>query len=234
MNRIKVILWDIDGTLLNFHMAEKAAIRALFARFGLGICTDEMLQRYSVINAGYWKKLEKGEMSKPQILTARFETFFREYGLDTGRVADFNAAYQLALGDTVCFYPGGLEAVKALKGIVKQYAVTNGTLVAQQKKLAASGLDKLLDGVFISDVIGIEKPNIGFFHAVWESIGAYDPNEVLIVGDSLTSDIKGGNNAGIKTCWFNPNRAPAPEDLRIDYDIAQLWEVPGICGCKMP
>ena len=228
--RFKVILWDIDGTLLNFHIAEKTAIRALFAKFGLGECTEEMLARYSVINAGYWKQLETGELTKPQVLTGRFETFFREYGLDTGCVANFNAAYQLALGDTVCFNPGGLEAVKLLKGKVRQYAVTNGTLVAQRKKLAASGLDTLLDGVFISDVIGIEKPNIGFFTAVWEKIGSFAPDEILIIGDSLTSDIKGGNNAGIKTCWFNPDHSPAPEDLRIDYDIAELWEVPGICG----
>lgn len=230
MRNFKVILWDIDGTLLNFHMAEKAAIRTLFARFGLGVCTDEMLGRYSIINAGFWKRLETGELTKPQVLRGRFETFFREYGLDTGCVADFNDAYQLALGDTVCFNSGGLEAVKALKGQVRQYAVTNGTLVAQKKKLAASGLDALLDGVFISDEIGIEKPNIGFFEAVWKKIGTFAPDEVLIVGDSLTSDIKGGNNAGIKTCWFNPNRSPAPADLRIDYEITELREVPEICN----
>lgn len=232
MANFKVVLWDIDGTLLNFHMAEKAAIRALFARFGLGSCTDEMLKHYSTINAGYWKKLEKGELTKPQILIGRFETFFREYGLDISCAPAFNEAYQLALGDTVCFNPGGLEAVKALKGKVRQYAVTNGTLVAQRKKLAASGLDALLDGAFISDVIGIEKPNIGFFQAVWKEIGNFSPDEVLIVGDSLTSDIKGGNNAGIKTCWFNPNRSPAPADLQIDYDIQELGEVLKICESK--
>ena len=225
----KVILWDIDGTLLNFHLAEKAAISTLFTRFQLGICTEQMLQRYSVINAGYWKKLETGELSKPQVLIGRFKTFFQEFDLDTSCAEAFNEAYQLALGDTVCFNPGGLEAVRALKGKVLQYAVTNGTLVAQRKKLAASGLDQLLDGVFISDVIGIEKPNIGFFQAVWNQIGSYDPQEVLIIGDSLTSDIRGGNNAGIRTCWFNPEGLPAPEDLRIDYNIRDLSETIPIC-----
>lgn len=230
MSRINVVLWDIDGTLLNFHIAEKTAIRALFQKFGLGICTEDMLQDYSRINAVYWKRLERGEMTKPQILTGRFETFFGKYGLDTGCVADFNAAYQLALGDTICFNPGGLEAVQALKGSVLQCAVTNGTRIAQRKKLMISGLDSLFDAVFISDEIGIEKPNIGFFDAIWEKIGLFDPEEVLIVGDSLTSDIKGGNNAGIKTCWFNPERSPAPADLRVDYDITELSEVPKICG----
>ena len=230
MQKIKVVLWDIDGTLLDFHAAEAVAIKSLFLKFGLGICTDEMLKDYSAINTSYWKRLETGELTKTQILTGRFETFFRKYGLNTDCVADFNAAYQLALGDTVRFFPGGLETVQALKGKILQCAVTNGTLVAQRKKLAASGLDQLFDAVFISDVVGIEKPNIGFFDAIWAQIGTFDPNEVLIVGDSLTSDIRGGNNAGIRTCWFNPKGFPAPNDLRIDHTISNLDQVPAICG----
>ena len=230
MGNYKVVLWDIDGTLLNFHIAEKKAICTLFERFNLGICTDQMLQRYSIINSGYWKRLERGEMTKDQILVKRFETFFQEFGLDTSCIADFNAAYQLALGDTICYNPGGLEAVQALKGHALQYAVTNGTLVAQRKKLAASGLEQLLDGAFISDEIGIEKPNLGFFEAVWNQIGYYPPESVLIIGDSLTSDIQGGNNAGIATCWFNPNGIPAPEGLRVDHTVSSLEQIPALCG----
>lgn len=230
MKRIKVVLWDIDGTLLDFHAAEAAAIKALFQKFGLGICTDAMLQDYSTINTSYWKRLETGELTKPQVLTGRFTEFFSKYGLDTSCVTAFNDAYQLALGDTVLFFPSGLETVQLLKGKVLQCAVTNGTLIAQQKKLAASSLDKLLDAVFISDVIGIEKPNIGFFNAIWDAMGNYDPEEVLIIGDSLTSDIQGGNNAGIKTCWFNPKGSPAPDNLRIDYMITELHEIAAICG----
>lgn len=230
MSQIKAVLWDIDGTLLNFHKAEAAAIHTLFDKFGLGICTEEMLQDYSRINVSYWQRLETGELTKPQVLTGRFEEFFRKYGLDTACVPEFNTAYQLALGDTVCFYPGGWEAVQQMKGKVLQCAVTNGTLAAQKKKLAASGLDQLLDAIFISDEIGVEKPNPGFFQAVWDRIGHYAPDEVMIVGDSLTSDIRGGNNAGILTCWFNPNGSPAPADLRIDYEIKELSAVPIICG----
>lgn len=226
---IRVILWDVDGTLLDFHSAEAAAIRALFQKFGLGICTDAMLADYSAINAGFWRKLESGELTKPQVLTGRFETFFRKYGLDTGCVEAFNAAYQLALGDTVCFCPNALETLHACKGRMLQCAVTNGTAVAQKKKLAASGLDQIFDYIFISDEIGIDKPNLAFFDAVWQKIGAFDPKEVLIVGDSLTSDIRGGNNAGIQTCWYNPKGLPLPEDLRIDYDIRDLSQVLEIC-----
>ena len=219
---IKVILWDIDGTLLSFKLAERAAIRACFERFGLGEITDGMLAEYSAINARYWKRLELGELTKPQVLRGRFEEFFRAYGLDTGCVDDFNAEYQVRLGETVVFNDNAKELVERLRGRVRQYAVTNGTLVAQRGNLKKSGLDRLLDDVFISDVVVVDKPGKAFFDAFFGAIGTYEPDEVLIVGDSLTSDIKGGNNAGILCGWYNPNGAPVPEDLRVDYDIRDL------------
>ena len=221
---IRVILWDIDGTLLDFAAAEREAIRGCFATFGLGECTDEMLARYSVINRQHWEKLERKELTKPQVLIGRFEVFFAEEGL-VADCAAFNDEYQIRLGDTVCFHDDGYELVQQLKGRVRQYAVTNGTKVAQQRKLRNSGLDVLLDGVFISEDIGAEKPDIAFFHPVWETIGPYAPDEVLIVGDSLTSDMQGGNNAGIRCCWYNPKGVPAPEHLKIDYNIRDLREI---------
>ena len=226
---IKVILWDIDGTLLNFEEAEKHAIRTCFAQFGLGECTDGMLADYSGINRVYWQKLERGEMSKPEILVGRFMTFFEKYGLDTSCAPAFNAQYQISLSDTICFNPNGLEVVTALRGKLKQYAVTNGTKIAQQRKLERSGLDKLFDGVFISEDIGIEKPGVEFFHRIWAQIGPYDPSEVMIVGDSLTSDIQGGNNAGILCCWFNPAGKEAGSQLRIDYEIQDLEQILSVC-----
>lgn len=219
---IKAILWDIDGTLLSFKMAERAAIRACFEKFGLGELTDEMLAEYSAINASYWKRLELGELTKQQVLRGRFEEFFTAYGLDISCVDDFNAEYQVRLGETVVFNDNGRELVQRLRGKVKQYAVTNGTLVAQRGKLKNSGLDQLLDDVFISDVVGVEKPGKGFFDAVFATIGDYEREEVLIVGDSLTSDIQGGNNAGILCGWYNPGGEPVPEGLRVDYDIRDL------------
>ena len=225
MSNIKVILWDIDGTLLNFEEAERYAIRACFAKFSLGECTDDMLADYSKINRGYWQRLERGELTKPQVLEGRFTEFFGKYGLDTGCAAAFNAQYQISLGDTFCFHENGLETVQSLQGKVKQYAVTNGTRIAQERKLRVSGLADLLDGVFISEEVGIEKPGIGFFQRVFGQIGTYAPGEVMIVGDSLTSDIQGGNNAGILCCWFNPQGKPAPDSLCIDYTISDLSQI---------
>jgi len=222
---IKVILWDIDGTLLNFKIAEKCAIQSCFDMFGLGVCTEEMLSRYSRINAGYWKRLEAGEITKEQVLVGRFEEFFQKEGFSFSKVREFNDEYQIRLGDTVCFHDNGYELVKQLKGRVKQYIVTNGTQTAQERKLKKSGLDQLVDGVFISDVIGIEKPGIGFFDAVWREIGHYEKDEVMIVGDSLTSDIQGGNNAGILCCWYNPEKLKNTLGLRIDYEIQDLQTI---------
>ncbi len=222
---IKVILWDIDGTMLNFEEAEKIAIRKCFAKFELGECTDEMLHTYSGINQKYWEKLERGEMTKSEILVGRFVDFFTVSGMDVSKAVPFNEEYQIRLGDTAVFYEGGLETVKALKGKVLQCAVTNGTKTAQNLKLKNSGLVQLLDHIFISEEMGIEKPGIGFFNKVFDVIGDYAKDEILIVGDSLTSDIQGGNNAGIKTCWFNLNGKKNELGLRVDYEIRSLSEV---------
>ena len=224
----KVILWDVDATLLNFEKAEEAGIRGCFEKYNLGECTDEMLENYKVINRGYWQAMERGEIEKPVLLVKRFEDFLNAYGLDSSVAAGFNELYQILLGETVVFYENALETVQALKGKVLQCAVTNGTKVAQDGKLRNSGLDKEFDHVFISEVVGVEKPNKGFFDAVFAEIGEFNKDEVLIVGDSLTSDIQGGVNAGIKTCWFNPKGVANTSMLKPDYEIRDIGEVPEI------
>ena len=222
------ILWDVDGTLLDFRAAEKAAVMALFREFSLGECTDEMVRRYSQINEVFWQRLERNELTKPRILVGRFEQFFTEIGVPASLAPAFNDRYQLALGDTIVFRDDSINIVRSLQGKVKQYAVTNGTVAAQNKKLTNSGLKELLDGAFLSEGIGAEKPNLAFFDAVFEAIRPTDLSKILIIGDSLTSDIRGGNNAGIRTCWYNPDRLPAPPGYRIDYTVSDLCEVPDL------
>ena len=222
---IDTVLWDVDGTLLDFNAAERAAIRTLFAEFGLGECTDAMLARYSQINTRFWQKLERNELTRPQVLLGRFEQFFGEYGIDPQIVPDFNQRYQLTLGDTIVFKDDSPAIIKALKGRVRQYVVSNGTVAAQTKKLEKSKLKELMDGVFLSEELGVDKPDTGFFEKVFSAIHADDLSKILIVGDSLTSDIQGGMNAGIKTCWYNPGRKPVPEDYRVDYSVSDLHEL---------
>lgn len=222
---IKTLLWDIDGTLLNFEKAEKYAIGKCFEIFGIGECTDEMISEYSKINKSYWERLERGEITKPQVLRGRFEEFFKSENIDFNRIDDFNGEYQVRLGDKIFFCDNAYELVKNLKGRVRQYAVTNGTYLAQSRKLAQSGLGEIFDDVFISDKVGYEKPSIEFFDAVREKIGDFDKNEVMIIGDSLSSDMKGGNNAGILCCWYNPDGAENKNGIHIDYEIKNLNEI---------
>lgn len=222
---INTILWDIDGTLLDFHAAEREAIKTLFTKFELGECTDEMIQRYSKINRSYWERLERGEVTKPQVLVGRFEDFFASAGIDTSIAPEFNKAYQLSLGDTIVFCDDSYNIVKSLKGKVKQYAVSNGTVVAQTKKLRLSGLGELFDGVYLSEDLGVEKPNVEFFDKVFADVGPIKKDEVIIVGDSLTSDICGGNNAEILTCWYNPNQLRCFGDYKIDYEITDIHQI---------
>lgn len=222
---IKTILWDVDGTLLDFSAAERTAIRTLFNEFGLGECTDEMLTRYAAINTRFWERLERNEITKPQVLIGRFEQFFGEFGIDKSIAAPFNERYQSCLGDTIVYRDDSIRLIEYLRGRVQQYVVSNGTIVAQTKKLERSGLGERMDGVFLSERLGAEKPNPAFFEKIFESIRPDDLSQVMIVGDSLTSDIRGGMNAGIVTCWYNPEGKPVPEGYRVDFMISHLFDL---------
>ena len=232
MRQYRYLLWDIDGTLLDFHAAERAAFETLFAKYELGPLTDEMMERYIAINIRYWQALERNELTKPQVLIGRFIEFFTTEGLDVSKAEAYNDDYQLALGDTVVFCDDAYERMKALKesGRYVLAAVTNGTKAAQEKKLRTSGLGEFFDHVFISEDIGIEKPNVALYEKIFHTMGVEDRSEVLAIGDSLTSDIRGGNNAGVDTCWYNPKHQELTGDYRVTYEIADLRELDGILG----
>lgn len=227
MAGFKYLLWDIDGTVLDFLAAEKAAIKAMFRKYGYGVCTDEMVERYSAINVKYWRELEKGKMTKAEILTGRFREFFALEGIEAD-VDSFNQDYQLALGDTIIFIDGALDMLKKEKGRYVLIAITNGTKRAQSKKLKVSGLDQIFDYIFISEDVGEEKPSAGYFEKVIDTAGITDRSEALVIGDSLTSDITGGIRAGIATCWFNPDGSPNNKGVIPDMEIKSLYELEGI------
>ena len=227
---IQTILWDIDGTLLDFRASEREAIASCFSVFGLGTCTDEMTARYSAINLRYWKMLERGEVTKPDLLVNRFRDFFTLEGIDFSGYAAFNDEYQIRLGDTIVFRDNSFALVSSLRGRVRQYAVTNGTSRAQERKLARSGLDRIFDGVFISDAVGYEKPAAGFFDHVLSAIGPVRRRETMIVGDSLTSDMRGGADAGLVCVWYDPESSGDTMGVPVDFIIRDLNEVPGLLG----
>lgn len=198
-----------------------------FDKFGLDIGDDEALEVYKNINDKYWKMLEKGEMTREEILTGRFEEFFDLYDIayDDRLVNDFNLFYQEELGKQVFFNDNALEVLQKLGKDYKQYAVTNGSKVAQSGKLKNSGLDKVFDGVFISEDLGYDKPSLEYFDLVFESIGSKNRDEYILIGDSLTSDMLGSNNAGIRNIWYNPEDLDNDLGIRIDYTIHKLDKV---------
>lgn len=222
---IKYVLWDVDGTLLNFHLAEENAIRACFDEYGLGDLSEEGLNDYRKINNKYWKALEKGKIRRIEVLEGRFREFFQKYGYDTSIVSDFNISFQENLGKTYVFNNKAYETVNKLGEKYKQYAATNGSSIAQEGKLKGAGLESIFEDVFISERIGYEKPSKKFFDYIFNTIGSRDTSEYLIIGDSLTSDIRGGRNAGIKTVWFNPDKEEKDKDIDFDYEVNNLEEV---------
>lgn len=225
MKKYKYLLWDIDGTVLDFLAAERAAIRMLFEKYNFGFCSDEMLKRYSEINKKFWQALERNEMSKSEILVERFREFFEKEGFDVNLAESFNSDYQLALGETIAFCDDAKNILLKEKEKFVLVAITNGTKVAQTKKLKNSGLDKIFDFIFISEDVGYEKPNKEFFDCVVKTVHIEDLSEVLIIGDSLTSDILGGKNICVDTCWYNPAEKENKSDILPTFCIKNLNEL---------
>lgn len=221
----KYLLWDIDGTIIDFLSTEKAAIKALFIKYGFGECSDEKVAEYSKINIGYWEKLERGEMTKPEILVERFRDFFAKNGIDVSLAEQFNDDYQYELGETHEMYDNADEVLANLMGEYVLAAVTNGTKLAQTKKLRDTGLDRIFDYVCISEDIGYEKPDRKYFDKVFEIMKIEDKKKVLIIGDSLTSDILGGINAGIDTCWYNQKGIDNNKGYSPTYEISNLNQI---------
>ncbi len=225
--RYDIILWDVDGTLLDFPYSQSYALKACMADQGY-IIDDAMVARYSQINDSWWKRLELSEVTKDELLLGRFIDFFREYGFPLDKVREVQPAYQVYLGNVYRYLENSLEVCKALEGKCRQFAVTNGMAMTQRSKLQLSGFTALFEDIFISGEIGYEKPHKEFFDAIFDKLQITDKSRILIVGDSLSSDMKGGKNAGIDTCFYNPLGKivnVTKEELPITWEIKKLEEI---------
>ncbi|MDE6641940.1 MAG: YjjG family noncanonical pyrimidine nucleotidase [Acetatifactor sp.] len=229
MNQFTTILWDVDGTLLDFLYSQKYAITKCFRSIGREI-TEEQIQRYSKINDGYWKRLELGEVTKEQLFTGRFVELFHEYRIENIDVEAFAQEYQEALGSVFSYLDDSLEVCRTLQGRVRQYVVTNGATATQRGRLELSGLAAVMDDLFISEEVGVPKPYRAFFDYVMAHIEEKDKSRILIVGDSISSDIKGGIQAGIATCWYRPEGTAKDSVYRPDYEISDLHALFDILG----
>ncbi len=220
---IKNLLWDVDGTLLDFKAAEAYGMKICLQEIGVQL-NAEMLASYSAINRSWWEKYERGEVTQEVLRRGRLHDFFAKYCISYTEYDHFNMRYQEALGEAVFPLEDSVRLLQELRPRFRQYIVTNGSKQAQEKKLQKSGINQLADGIFISESIGYQKPSAAFFAAVQAQTG-YLQEETLIIGDSLTSDMQGGNNAGILCCWYHPEATSCKKEIRIDYEIRSLWEL---------
>ncbi len=220
---IKHLFLDLDDTILDFHKAERIAIARTFESFGLEP-TEAVLARYHVINRIHWERLERGEETRTQVLQNRFADLFSEMGM-TADPAAIAKAYENNLGIGHYFLPGAQEAVQSLHCKYKLYLASNGTAVVQDRRLESAGLNPYFDGIFISQRVGFDKPAKEFFEAAFATIPDFNPEQAMMVGDSLTSDILGGIRAGLKTCWVNADHRPGSPAIEPDYEIESITKL---------
>lgn len=226
MKRYQAILWDVDDTLLDFKKSEKSGIYTCFEKRGLYI-DDAIAKRFSVINDSFWKRFEKKELTKVEVQRGRFIQLFEELNIsDKVDVEEIRLEYEKLLGEIWYYKENSKELLEKLDRMgYRQYAITNGTKKVQDMKLKSSGFDRIFKDIFISDVIGIPKPQKGFFDYVLSAIGDIDKSEMLIVGDSLSSDMRGGAENGIDTCWYNPEQGQNEQKVPVTYEIRKLDDV---------
>lgn len=223
---IRNVLFYLDDTLFDFHKAEKIALTKTLVHFGIDP-TEETLALYSTINAAHWKRLELGEISREEVKVGRYRELFKTIGIECDPVKA-TAYYESMLAIGHYFMPGAPELLEELYRKYRLYIVSNGTAKVQEGRIGSSGIAKYMDGIFISQILGANKPDKQFFDICFAEIPDFSLSETVIIGDSLSSDIKGGINAGITTVWFNPKGIENDNDIKPDYTIKELSEVPGL------
>ncbi|GGH86545.1 YjjG family noncanonical pyrimidine nucleotidase [Pullulanibacillus pueri] len=228
MNMYKHIIFDLDDTILNFQEAQKVALKEIITRYKLPY-TEETIACYKQINNTLWHQFEEGVISQNDIFTNRFSLFLKEFQIiEDG--AQVEAFYREHLNEGHKTMPHAREALKALKQKgFKLYIGTNGVGVTQRKRLKDAHLENYFEALFVSDEMGVQKPHAAFFTYIFEALGTDQKENVLMVGDRLTSDVQGAVNAGIDSVWFNPeNILPSFESPQSTYTISDLIELPDL------
>ena len=220
---IKHVLLDLDDTILDFHRSEAESLCKALGSLGIEPC-ENLIKRYAEINDAQWKRLERGEATRDEILTERFAELFREFSLKRDP-RQMRTEYEAALSRSYFFIDGAVEMLKALSREFNLYLASNGTDSVQTGRIAASGIEKYFKDIFISERLGANKPSVEYFRACEKRIENFSREECIIVGDSLSSDILGGIRAGIKTCRFNPKCLPGCDEIKPDYEIRALCEL---------
>lgn len=221
--RYQTILFDADQTLFDFIRSERCALKDALTASGV-VPTEGMIEKYSEINAATWKRLERGEITKAELRTARFYTFCQYFALDAD-VPQMAQNYLTSLAAQSFLLDGALEVCRTLSEQCRLYIITNGIAEVQHGRFDRSPVKPYFSDIFISEEMGAEKPHRTFFDGVARRVPDFDPVGTLVVGDSLTSDMAGGIGAGLDTCWYNPAGIGMPPDMSITYEIRNLGDV---------
>ena len=198
---MRFIFLDLDDTILDFHRAERQALSQTLRHFHVDP-TDAVLDRYHVLNRRQWELLEEGKLTRPQVLVRRFQLLFDELGIRAAP-QEVCQLYEEQLAQGHFFVPG-----------------------VQNSRIESAGIARYFQNIFISEQMGAYKPSPAFFHACFAAIPDFDAAEAMMVGDSLTSDIRGARNVGLRSCWYNPQYLPPRPDIPADYTIGALPELP--------
>jgi 2-haloacid dehalogenase len=216
-----IILFDADNTILDFDKAEFEALRRAFGKHGIEV-TNKLVQIYRKNNIALWQQLEKGLVTKDYVLNNRFINTAKELSLDCDILA-ISRLYEEYLHEGHYVIAGATNVMQGLIDMgARLYLVTNGVLTIQNSRLKGSGIGKYFVARFISEEVGCPKPQVEFFYHCFERIENFDKCKTLIVGDSLTSDIQGGINAGIDSCWYNPKHEQNTRGIIPTYEIDDL------------
>lgn len=217
------LLFDADGTLFDYDLAEAKALEGAFRDFDL-LFDEHVAENYRVINHQIWIDFEKGLVSAEALRVLRFERLFASLHI-TAAAGLFSERYLFHLSQSSDLMDQAEEVLRNLLDSYHMAIITNGLKEVQRSRLARSTIKDCFRGLFISEEMGIAKPDPNFFKIALDRIGDPPREQVLVIGDSLTSDIQGGNNAGIDTCWFNPAGIPADARFPAVYEIRRLDEL---------
>ena len=224
MAKYYCILFDADNTLLNFDAAENKALAETLVNYGIEP-DAETVQTYRTINEELWRQLEKGQIRREKLFGERFSRFLKAINA-AGDGVEMNRFYleQLSTHPDL-MSPEVLDVLRELSEVATLAIVSNGAQKVQTRRLAESGVMNFMEDVFISEKMGCEKPNARIFDAALRALGVENREHVLMVGDSLSSDVQGGVNAGLDTCWFNPSHNENPGKVCPTYEIETLEEL---------
>jgi len=219
-----ILLFDADRTLFDFDESERLAFFEIAPRYGVA-STNENFELYKKIDHDNWHALEIGLVTKEVLVVRRFAQFLEAVHA-VGNAQKMNDDYLTALSKKSILFKDTLPLLEKLKGAGKRiFIITNGVTKVQEGRLKDSPILPYLEQVFISEQMNVSKPQKLFFDLVTQKIEGYTPKNALVIGDSLTSDIQGANNAGLDCVWLNPENAPNDKGLKVTFEAKSLDEI---------